>query len=81
MLPDDGDIVRGLGFVSLYSARVEEAVDDLLRRLEKVEPFGDKRQIWPISQKLRHAAQVVRRLSCPQLDRLPLALEAGVTLF
>ncbi len=39
MLVDDGDIVRGLGFVSMYSAWVEEDVDDILRFLDPVEHF------------------------------------------
>lgn len=81
MAQDDGDIVRGLGFVSMYSAWVEEDVDDLLRILAPVEPFDEARQRWPISRKLRHAAEVVRRLNSRELDNLPHALEAGVALF
>jgi len=42
MLPDDKDIIRGLGFVTLYSAWVEEAVDDLLRQMAQLEPFDEK---------------------------------------
>ena len=30
MINDDGDIIRGLGFVSIYSAWVEEDVDELI---------------------------------------------------
>ena len=81
MVPDDGDIVKGLGFVTLYSAWVEEAVDDLLRLLAPVEPFSKKRQMWPISQKLKLAARLVRRIASPQLEKLPLTLGAGLALF
>ncbi len=47
MLKDDGDIVRGLGFVSMYSAWVEEDIDDILRLLDPVEPmiFGITEEI------------------------------------
>ena len=61
MLTDDGDIVRGLGFVSMYSAWVEEDVDDLLRAMAPVEPFDERKQRWPISRKLNNAAELVRR--------------------
>ena len=43
MLADDGDIARGLGFVSMYSAWVEEEIDDLLRPMSPVEPFDEKK--------------------------------------
>ena len=81
MLNDDGDIARGLGFVSMYSAWIEEDVDDLLRFMKGVEDFDYDTQRWPISQKLKHAAKIVRRLSSVELDSLPDDLEAGVSLF
>lgn len=42
---DDGDNVRGLGFVTMYSAWVEEDVDDMLRLLSPIQQIekGDKR--------------------------------------
>ena len=81
MLEDDGDEVRGLGFVSMYSAWVEEDVDDVLRLLDPVEPFGERQQRWPISRKLDHAAQIVRRLNSDELVDFPDALEAASNLF
>jgi hypothetical protein len=30
----DGDIIRGLGFVTLYSAYLEEQIEDLLKMLD-----------------------------------------------
>ena len=76
---DDGDIVKALGFVSMYSAWVKEDVDDVLRLLDTVEPFGSKQQRWPISRKLEHAAAIVRRVDSPELARLPEALNAAIT--
>ncbi len=81
MLADDGDIVRGLGFVSMYSAWIEEDVDDLLRYMNPVESFADRIQHRPISRKLKRAAEIVRRLNSEELANLPEALEAGVELF
>lgn len=81
MVQDDGDIVRGLGFVTLYSAWVEEEVDNLLRLMSPVEPFDNRVQRWNISRKLNHAARIVRYLNSPELNGLPEALAMGVQLF
>ena len=80
-MPDDGDLVRGLGFVTMYSAWVEEDVDELLRALDPVEPFTEAIQRTPISRKLVHAARLVRHLNSPELDGLPEALENARDLF
>ncbi len=46
-LQNDGDVVRGLGFVALYAASLEEQVDNLLLMLEPMEPFPESEQRWP----------------------------------
>ena len=81
MLEDDGDVVRGLGFVSMYSAWVEEDVDDLLRLLVPVEAFDEKIQRWSISKKLEHVAKIVVRLGREEVKNLPNALRKGIGLF
>jgi hypothetical protein len=81
MIPDDGDIVRGLGFVSMYSARVEDDIDNLLCVTAPIEPFDEKKQRWPISKKLEHAAKLVESLGSSELDELPDALRYGLSLF
>lgn len=78
---DDKDIVRGLGFVTMYAAWVEEDVDEILRLLETIEPFDEEKQRWQISRKLKHAAKLVRVLKSKELDGLPEALEGAVALF
>jgi len=55
LLNDDGDIIRGLGYVALYSAYLEEQIDNLLFILNSVEEFGEDKQRWPISRKIKHA--------------------------
>ena len=52
-LMDNGDLVRGLGFVCMYAAWVEEDVEDLLRALEPVQAYHDETKRWPISRKLK----------------------------
>jgi hypothetical protein len=81
MVADDGDLVRGLGFVAMYSAWLEEEVDELLRALDPIEPFDDAAQRWPISRKLTHTAALVRRLDSAELGGLPEALEGAGELF
>lgn len=78
---DDGDVVRGLGFVTMYAAWVEEDVDDLLRMMDPIEVFDEPKQRWQISRKLRHAANLVRQLNSQELVGLPDALERAVELF
>ena len=80
-LVDDGDIVRGLGFVTIYAAWVEEDVDDLLRLMNDIEQFDEKKQRWQISRKLKHAAELVRKLNSNALRGLPEALEGAIDLF
>jgi len=80
-LADDGDLVRGLGFVTMHAAWIEEDVDDLLRMLNQIEQFDEKIQRWPISAKLRHAAKIVRSLKSDELNDLPEALEGAIDLF
>ena len=81
MLDDDGDLVKALGYVSMYSAWLEEDVDDLLRALHEIEPFDEATQRWPISRKLRHTATIVRRLSSDEVRSLPHDLEEASDLF
>ena len=81
MLPDDGDVVRGLGFVTMYSAWVEDDVDDLLLLLRPIKAFNEKIQRWPISKKLEHAAKIVEHLECGEFETLPDELRKGIGLF
>ena len=81
MVMDDGDLVRGLGFVTMYSAWLEEDVDEILRVLDAVEQFDAQRQRWPVSRKLDHAAEIVRRLGSAELVELPGALDHAKNLF
>ena len=80
-LESDGDIIRGLGFVTLYAAYLEEQVDALLELLRLIEPFLDKEKRWPISQRLKKAIRLVRSLDSDELDELQEDLETCKTLF
>ena len=52
-LNDDGDLIRGLGFVALYAAYLEEAIDDCVEVLVASEPVPDERIFrWQTSRKI-----------------------------
>ncbi len=40
----DGDVVRGLGMLTLHSAYAEEELDSLLKSLDAIEPFTERVQ-------------------------------------
>ncbi|MGF6444354.1 hypothetical protein [Paraburkholderia youngii] len=52
ILGDDGDLIRGLGFVALYAAYVEEAVDNCLEHFVEVGRVEGKARRRSTSQKI-----------------------------
>lgn len=80
MIKNDGDIIRGLGFVTLYSAYLEEQVDQLLHALTQMEEFDQKKQKWPISKKIEHAKGIIARLNS-ELEATIEVLETCKKLF
>ncbi len=69
-LRDDGDVVRGLGFVALYAAYLEEQIDNLLFMLRPVEPFPENELRWSISRKIAKAKRLVATLVFDYRDGL-----------
>lgn len=69
-LPRDNDIVRGLGFVALYAAYLEEQIDNLLFMLQPVEVFPENEQRWPTSKKIEKAKRLLAGLSFEYRDAL-----------
>lgn len=69
-LKNDGDVVRGLGFVALYASYLEEQIDDLLFMLEPLEPFPENEQRWPTSRKIEKAKRLVADLVFGYRDAL-----------
>jgi hypothetical protein len=70
VLQNDGDIIRGLGFVTLYSAYLEEQIDDLLFMLNKVEVFSEDEQRWPVSRKIKKAKTIASKFDFEGRDNL-----------
>ena len=52
-LNDDGDLIRALGYVALYAAYLEEAIDDVLLAVCIVNKDADRKKLrWPVSRKI-----------------------------
>jgi hypothetical protein len=70
---DDGDIVRGLGFVTLYAAYMEEAVDACRQVLMQRDPESPKRiEHWPMSERVKYVQErLAKHAPLPdELERL-----------
>jgi hypothetical protein len=80
-LVDDGDPVRGVGLVTIYSAYLEEQIDQLLTLLESVEPFPIQEQRWPISRKMVKAKRLVSQLKFEDRDAMLNDLDACTERF
>lgn len=70
MLDNDGDIIRGLGFVTLYAAYLEEQIDNLLFMLSPFHEFTEGEQRWPISRKINKAIAVANKFNFGGWDDL-----------
>lgn len=67
---DDGDPVRGLGFVTLYGAYLEEQIDNLLRVLEPISGTALADKKWPVSRKIEQARDLLQSLEFEYRDGL-----------
>jgi hypothetical protein len=65
MIEDDGDIVRGLGFVVMNSAHLEGWIHELLFHLASIEEYTEKEQRWPISRKIKKIKGILSKTDDP----------------
>lgn len=70
MLQNDGDIIKGLGFVTLYSAYLEEQIDNLLFMLSVIKEFTEEEQRWQVSRKIKKAKEIVSKINFEGCDDL-----------
>lgn len=81
MLNDNGDIIQGLGFVTLNSAYLEEQIDNMLFMLSSVEEFAEEEQRWPVSRKIKKAKQITAKLEFEGRDDLVAVLDEARVAF
>lgn len=60
MIEDDGDIVRGLGFVTMHAAHLEGRIEDLLVMLSHSSSYSEAEKKWPISRKIRKCIKLLK---------------------
>ncbi len=81
MIQNTGDIIQGLGFVTLHAAYLEEQVDKLLTMLHFVEKYNDKKKRWQISRKIKHSIKLLKQLDCQEFQHLSEDLKTCIDLF
>ena len=70
MIQDDGDIIRGLGFVVMNSAYLEGWINELLFQLASVEEYTEKQQRWPISRKIKKIKGILSKSDDPLAEEI-----------
>lgn len=83
MLNDNGDIVKSLGYLTLYAAYTEEAIDECISTLIKHDPTPPKNlQRYPFSQKIKYIKQQIHLKPLTQeLQQFPQLLDYLIDLF
>lgn len=77
----DNDEIRGLGFVALRAAYLEETIDRLLFMLVPLEPYPEGEQRWGIGRKISKAERLVATLTFDYRDGMLHDLGAARDLF
>lgn len=81
MLQPDNDVIRGLGFVALYGAYLEEQLETLRLMFAKVEAIGDREHKWPISRRIEKLKAIAEAFGFETRDCLLLNLDHATVLF
>ena len=74
-IKDDGDIIKGLGYITLYAAHVEDQIDKTLTLLSSLEEFTDKERRWSISRKIGKLEKILSGISHKKYDFIDKLLE------
>lgn len=62
-LVDDKDIVRAIGYVTIYTSYVEEAIDECLKILKSRDPLPPKKlDYFPSSQKIEYLRAQIEKI-------------------
>lgn len=77
----EGDLVRPLGFVTLYSAYAEGELDELIAALPAADPYDNTKREWTVGRKLSYARRLVGELESPSLAELQTVLKEAKGLF
>jgi hypothetical protein len=81
LIQNDGDEIRGLGFVALRAAYLEEQIDNLLFMLDPIEAYDEKKQRWTISKKIKHVIKILGKMDTEEFPYLVADLRTCKDLF
>ena len=76
----EGDIIRPLGLVTLYSGYAELEIDSLLESLTSPVRLDDQKLRWPVGKKLTEARRIIDDLDSNDLADLSEKLDEAVAL-
>lgn len=77
----EGDIIRPLGLVTLYSGYAELEIGALLASLARVGVLRNKALNWPVGQKIAKAQDIINGLNTEALSELVSKLGEARILF
>ena len=80
MVPD-GDVVRGLGFVSVFSGHLEAQINRVLELFSIREDFTNAERTYSISQRIAKAERLANELKGPRKSELIRQLGIAKDLF
>ena len=61
MLNDDGDIVRAIGFLAIYSAYLEDEMVKIVQMVDKFSPFKNKIEQFRLADQARHLRKKLQK--------------------
>lgn len=70
MIEDDGDIIKGLGYVTMHGAHLEGRIEGLLFQLSYIESYTEKDQKLPISGKIKKAQKILSKFDYPLMEEI-----------
>lgn len=77
----DGDIIKALGYVTIYAAYLEEGVDVLIERLSKINGLDSVSVRDPVSKKINWCQSAIKSLGDSRLTQLEFVLHDAKKLF
>jgi len=77
----EGDLIRPLGLVTLYSAYAEGELDDFIELMSVAEPYDDEKRQWSVGRKLVHARKLLGDLRVQDTQSAIALVDEGRTLF
>ncbi len=70
MIENDGDEVKGVGFITIHAAYLEAQIHQLLVELSPIEDYPEEQHKWQISKKIEAAKKRLKKLDIEKYREL-----------